>query len=115
MIYTKHLKQRLHYAKVIDWYMKYTVRKHPTANGKYIYVWWEYNVSVNGCYDLFHFVGKCLPSGLDFNTRVVGGVETLAAKLVVIDVFKRAYKLETQLQKQYPDYQLMSDTRKIKL
>lgn len=110
MIYTKKLKQKLFVAKVVDWQLKLIGRVKPKNNAKVIDVWWEWNGSTKGQYDIFWYVGKVYQeemSGMNWEARIEGSYKTMNFGRNDMKLFKAIMKLERDLHRKYPNYQLI--------
>lgn len=99
-IYHPKLRQAAQYTKLISWTNWYTHAPIPQAENV-ISVWWEWNGSVLGQYDIFWYVGS---KEFEYEERAIGGYKTLYFGHRVIPVMKTAYLLQKRLERKYPNH-----------
>lgn len=99
-IYHAKLKKAVRNTKLIGWCNWYTNAPVP-PDEDVISIWWEWDGSVIGQYDIFWYVGA---KGFYYDGRSMGGYKTLEFGHRVLPVMKTAYLLQKRLERKYPSY-----------
>jgi hypothetical protein len=100
MIYHPNILKSAQRNKIVRWTTWYHVADVPKTE-HVLSVWWEWNGSALGQYDLFWYVGS---KEFDYENRIAGGIHTMKFGNDFGKMLKTAYQLQKTLEQHFPTY-----------